>query len=111
MKNEPRTIFGWCMYDWANSAYVTTVAVGLLPRYFADAVVPPGGARLFGFTFAADALWGMVVGVATFVSFLTAPVLGAMADLSGSKKRFLLTFAYLGSLFTVLLLLCPAGDV
>ncbi len=43
IKDDPRTVFGWCMYDWANSAYVTTVAVGLLPRYFADVVVPPGG--------------------------------------------------------------------
>jgi len=32
IKDDPRTVFGWCMYDWANSAYVTTVAVGLLPR-------------------------------------------------------------------------------
>src|SRR5262249_45053007 len=101
----------WCMYDWANSAYVTTVAVGLLPRYFADAVVPSEGARIFGVTFAADALWGMMVGVATFGSFLTAPVLGAMGDLSYAKKRFLLTFAYIGSLFTVLLLWCREGDV
>jgi len=45
IKDDPRTIFGWCMYDWANSAYVTTVAVGLLPRYFADMVVPPDKAR------------------------------------------------------------------
>ena len=29
-------IFGWCMYDWANSAYVTTVVAGVLPIYFAD---------------------------------------------------------------------------
>src|SRR5438128_1632528 len=36
------------MYDWANSAYVTTVAVGLLPRYFADVVVPPQGIRIGG---------------------------------------------------------------
>ena len=57
IKDDPRTIFGWCMYDWANSAYVTTVAVGLLPRYFADMVVPPGGVVIGGATLAADTPW------------------------------------------------------
>ena len=40
--SNQKRIFGWCMYDWANSAYVTTVAVGVLPVYFAQVVVGPG---------------------------------------------------------------------
>jgi UMF1 family MFS transporter len=111
IKDDPRTVFGWCMYDWANSAYVTTVAVGLLPRYFADVVVPPGGIVIGGTTVAADTLWAIIVGAATLIAFVTSPVLGAVADFSSSKKRFLLTFAWIGSLFTVLLYFCRAGDV
>ena len=99
------------MYDWANSAYVTTVAVGLLPRYFADVVVPPGGIMIGGTTVAADTLWAIIVGAATLIAFVTSPVLGAVADFSSAKKRFLLTFAWIGSLFTVLLYFCRAGDV
>jgi UMF1 family MFS transporter len=110
-KDNPRTIFGWCMYDWANSAYVTTVAVGLLPRYFADVVVPPGGATYFGVNFAADSLWAIAVGASTMIAFLTSPVLGAIADFSGAKKRFLLAFAYTGALFAMLLDFCRSGDI
>ena len=110
-KDNPRTIFGWCMYDWANSAYVTTVAVGLLPRYFADVVVPPGGVTYFGVNFAADSLWAIAVGASTLIAFLTSPVLGAIADFSGAKKRFLLAFAYTGALFAMLLDFCRAGDI
>src|SRR5436309_12062119 len=109
VKDDPRTVFGWCMYDWANSAYVTTVAVGLLPRYFADVVVPAEGVRIGGTVFAADTLWAAIVGAATLIAFLSAPVLGSIADFSGAKKRFLLTFAYAGSLFTLLLWSCRTG--
>ncbi|MBI2955694.1 MAG: MFS transporter [Acidobacteria bacterium] len=109
-KDNPKTVFGWCMYDWANSAYFTTVAVGLLPDYFAS-VVAPEGARFGGRTFAADTLWGATVGTATFLAFISAPFLGAVADFSAAKKRFLLAFAYTGSLFTLLLYFCHSGDV
>src|SRR5437868_10469172 len=110
VKDDPKTLFGWCMYDWANSAYITT-AVGLLPIFFAKSVVPPGGAVYFGRTFRADTLWGIAVGLAGLLSFLCAPVLGAIADLSSSKKRFLTFFAYSGSLFCVMLYFCRTGQV
>jgi UMF1 family MFS transporter len=109
-KDDRRTVFAWCMYDWANSAYITT-AVGLLPIFFAKTVVGDQGAELFGRHFRADTLWGFTVGLAGAISFLFAPVLGAMADFSSAKKRFLLFFAYTGSLFTILLYLSHTGDV
>ena len=99
------------MYDWANSAYVTTVAVGLLPRYFADVVVGPAGVVVGGTVFGADTLWAFIVGLSTFVVFVSAPVLGAIADFSSARKRFLLSFAYGGSLFTLFLYFCRSGDV
>src|SRR5438309_8596121 len=87
-KDDPKTIFGWCMYDWANSAYITT-AVGLLPIFFASTVVGTRGADILGKHYRADTLWGFVVGLAGVLSFLFAPVLGAIADFSASKKKFL----------------------
>jgi UMF1 family MFS transporter len=110
LKDDPRTIRGWCLYDWANSAYITT-AVGLLPIYFASVVVPPDGAVLFGQRFRADTLWGFVVGLVGAISFLIAPVLGAVADFSSARKKFLLSFAYTGALFTILIYFCRSGDV
>lgn len=109
-KNDRRTIFAWSMYDWANSAYITT-AVGLLPIFFAKSVVGEQGVDLIGRHFRADTLWGATVGLAGLISFIFAPVLGAMADFSSAKKRFLLFFAYTGSLFTILFYFCHSGDV
>ncbi len=111
VKNDPKTIFGWCMYDWANSAYVTTAAVGLLPYYFARVVVGESGVTLGGTVYSATTLWGYSVSVAAVVAFLCAPVLGAIADFSAAKKRFLLFFAYSGALATALLYFSRSGDI
>ena len=111
MKNDKKTIFGWCMYDWANSAYITTAAVALLPDYFARAVVGEAGVDIFGMNMSATALWGFMLATAAFLVFLFAPVLGAVADFSSAKKRFLTSFAYMGSLFAMMLYFCESGDV
>ncbi len=111
MKNDKKTIFGWCMYDWANSAYITTAAVALLPNYFAQAVVGKAGVDIFGMNMSATALWGFMLGGAAFLVFLFAPVLGAIADFSSGKRRFLAGFAYMGSLFATMLYFCKSGDV
>lgn len=110
-KNDRRTIFGWCMYDWANSAFATTVLAALLPAYFAGEVVGPEGVVIGGTLYSATTLWGFVVSLAAFLIFITAPVLGAISDFSAAKKKFLVTFAYGGSLFTILLFFCRSGDV
>ena len=111
MKNDKKTIFGWCMYDLANSAYITTAAVALLPNYFAQAVVGEAGVDIFGMNMSATAIWGFLLGGAAFLVFLFAPVLGAVADLSSAKKKFLASFAYTGSLFATMLYFCKSGDV
>ena len=111
MKNDKKTIFGWCMYDWANSAYITTAAVALLPNYFARAVVGEDGINLFGLNVSATTLWGFMLGTAAFLVFLFAPVLGAIADFSSAKKRFLMGFAYMGSFFATMLYFCESGNV
>ena len=111
MKNDKKSIFGWCMYDWANSAYITTVGVALLPIYFAEGIVGKEGVAIFGATVSATALWGFMLGFAALLVFLFAPVLGAIADFSSAKKKFLIGFAYFGSMFATLLYFCRPGDV
>ena len=99
------------MYDWANSAYITTVIAAILPNYFAKAIVGEAGVDILGMNMTATTLWGYMLGTAAFCVFLFAPVLGAIADFSSAKKRFLIGFAYMGSLFATLLYFSKSGDV
>ena len=99
------------MYDWANSAYITTVASGILPAYFAGEVVGSEGIKVANTAYSATTLWGFNAGLAALISFFLAPILGAIGDFSLTKKKFLLGFAYTGSLFSILLYFCQEGDI
>lgn len=116
MKSDrERNVFAWYMYDWANSAFATTVIAAILPIYFATVIVPPDGwvLRFVGIVIPTNAttLWAFLSGATTFFVFITAPFLGTIADISESKKKFLMVFCFVGSLFTILLYLCQVGDV
>lgn len=108
---DKRAIFGWCMYDWANSAYILTVITAVLPVYFSGVVVPPEGFRIGDAWYSATALWGFAISLSALVVFICAPVLGAIADVSSSKKKFMMAFCYGGALSSILLFYCSAGDV
>ena len=114
-KEKERNIFAWCMYDWANSAFATTVIAGILPIYFATVIVPSDGWTLkcLGVSIATNAatLWAFLSGITALFVFITMPTLGAIADYSGTKKKFLMVFCYGGSLFAALLYFCSSGDV
>lgn len=99
------------MYDWANSAYVLTVMSALLPVYFSDTIVGSSGFRIGDTVYNETTLWAYTISAAGFLIFLLSPVMGAIADLSAAKKKFLMTFCYLGSLSTILLYFCTTGDV
>ncbi|MFC1607819.1 MFS transporter [Candidatus Latescibacterota bacterium] len=109
--NDKRQIFGWAMYDWANSAYVTTVSVAVLPIYFADVIVGKNGFELFGTLYDSKTLWGFMMSFSAMWMFWLAPILGAISDFSSSKKKFLMFFCYTGSFFAFLLSFCGSGDV
>jgi UMF1 family MFS transporter len=109
--NDRKQIFGWAMYDWANSAYITTVTVAVLPIFFEGTVVPGEGFIIAGTRFSAESLWAFLISLSTFIIFISAPVLGAIADFSASRKKFLMAFCWCGSLFATLLFFCGEGDV
>ena len=111
VKNNKRTVFGWAMYDWANSAYSTTTVGALMPAYFAAIVVGEDGWNFGGTNYLADEIWGYATGIVIFIFFLIMPVFGAMADMSGSKMKFLRIFAYGGSVFATVMFFLTAGDV
>jgi UMF1 family MFS transporter len=110
VRGNRRVIFGWAVYDWANSAYATTLVTALLPIYFAEVVVPRDF-TIGGTAYAAETLWGYLIGASALFVFLAAPTLGAISDFASSKKRFLVGFCYFGVVNALLLWFCNAGDV
>ena len=110
-RNDRRTIFGWAMYDWANSAYTTTTVAVLFPALLVDHIVPEDGYELFGFLVDGEQLGSLLIGFGALVVFLISPILGAIADYSASKRRFLQVFAYGGGLFATLMFFIQSGDV
>ena len=106
-----RSLRGWYLYDWANSAFATVILAALLPVYFAEAVVPAGGARLLGTRLSATTLWGYASACAALLVFLSAPLLGALADASRARRRWLIGCFLPGALATSLLFTVGPGDV
>ncbi len=90
-----RPALGWALYDFAASAYATSVATALLPAYFA-AVVAPRGLEALGQNVPAVSLWGYASSLAAVLVFLLAPVVGATADAAGRRGRFLACCVLLG---------------
>jgi UMF1 family MFS transporter len=90
-----KIINAWCMYDWANSAFATTIMGALFPPFYRALVTESGLAEN-----TATAYWGYTTSIALLVIALIAPVLGAIADYTGGKKRYVAFFAGLGILAT-----------
>jgi UMF1 family MFS transporter len=100
---QPR-VLAWSFYDWANSAFATTVMAGLFPLFFKQ--YWSAGVEATESTFRL----GMVNSLASILVVCLAPLLGALADQAGAKKRFLLFFAAMGIIMTGLLPLVAMGQ-
>ena len=109
-RNDQRTIFGWAMYDWANSAYITGGSL-VFAILFSDVIYPADGLTVGGTTIGAEAFFGIVIGVGALLLFIAMPVLGAIADYTDRKLTLLRFFAYTGATFAVLTALPGAGDL
>ena len=90
---KQRAIRAWTMYDWANSAFVTTVSAAILPNYFSLYIATEGSLTL----------WGYTVAIGSLIAALLSPILGAIADFRGAKKAFMGFFIVLGVVSTALL--------
>ncbi|MEA4863955.1 MAG: MFS transporter [Sphaerochaeta sp.] len=104
MQDSKRSIVAWALYDWANSAFATTVMAGFFPvfftAYWAVGASTEQGTFYLGF---ANSLGSLIVA-------LLAPFLGAIADWGSYKKRLLAFFALLGSVMTASLYILSAGS-
>ena len=93
MENK-KQIFSWALYDWANSAFATVVMAGFFPIFFRD--YWSAGRESESITLSL----GIANSLSSLMIVILAPVLGAIADRGGVKKRFLLLFATLGVTMT-----------
>jgi UMF1 family MFS transporter len=97
--DDKKKIRAWVWYDWANSAFATTIMAAVMPIYFISAI---GGT---------DAQWGFTQSAAALFVAILSPLLGAIADYSGSKINFLRLFAIIGAIASILLVVPAKDDV
>ena len=102
--NSRKAVTSWTLYDWANSAFATTVMAGFFPIFFKEywSVGTDTNTSTF--------LLGMANSVGSIIVAMLAPILGSIADQSTSKKKFLMAFAYLGILATICLFWVGKGN-
>ena len=103
-----RERFAWCMYDFANSGYTTVVLTAVFNAYFVGVVASDVNHGQNG---NATLLWTIAMAIANGLVLICAPVLGAIADHSAAKKRFLIVSTIGCILFTALLSLVGPGDI
>jgi len=103
-KSHKKSINAWTMYDWANSVFATTIMAAVLPVYYSS--VAAGNLSPSD----ATANWAFTTTIALVIIAIFSPILGAMADFSGAKKRYFTFFVAIGVTGTALLVLVSSGD-
>jgi UMF1 family MFS transporter len=106
VRNEPvkkREIFGWCCFDFANSAFTTVIITVVYAVYFQQVVA--GGASW------ANAAWGWTLSLSQCVVILLSPIIGTIADVKASKKLFLMVSTIVCSTATCLLYFVGQGEI
>ena len=102
-----KQVRAWCLYDWANSAFYTTLMAAVVPIFFrnvAAATLPESQSHL------ATSMWGYTTALAMLCVTVLSLVLGPFSDYNHSKKRFLGAFTIVGAVASGLLALTGVGD-
>ena len=103
MVNDRKEIFGWAMYDWANSAFSTTVGTVFLGPYVAGLARSAAEAAdsatvsFLGIPVAPDSFLPYCISFSVGMQVLFLPILGAIADYSHLRKRMMQIFAAIGA--------------
>ncbi|MCK4837673.1 MAG: MFS transporter [Desulfobulbaceae bacterium] len=100
---DRKALFGWTMYDFANSAFTTLIVTFIYATYFTKAIAPD---PIIGTT-----LWSRAIAVSSLTVALLSPFLGAMADRSGHRKRYLLLSTGVAIFCTIMLYRPLPGQV
>lgn len=115
IKNNPKVMRAWAVYDWANSVYSLVITSTIFPIYYSiittayekNEYVAQTGAwikvpvrhniRILGESYHPDAIYGYSLTVSFIIVVLLSPILSSLADTIGNKKSFLQFFCYLGA--------------
>jgi UMF1 family MFS transporter len=97
-KGYRKIVNSWALYDWANSAFATTIMAAMFPPFYRSLVKAAGWGEAN-----ATAYWAYTTSIALLLAAIMGPVLGAISDHTGGKKFFLAFFAGLGIVGTALL--------
>lgn len=105
VKNDPKTIRGWLMYDWANSVYMLSMTSAIFPVYYNNVTKVNGSTivEVFGIKLQNTAAYSINLGIAFGIVALISPLVSSVADYTGRHKAFMRFFCYLGALGCILL--------
>jgi UMF1 family MFS transporter len=106
-----REVFGWQMYDWAWSAFTTTVTTALLGPYLLDLAERTDGVAILGARVAPASFFPFAVSISAFAQVFLLPLVGAVADHTPHKKRLMMGLAYAASAVTAALFVVTASTV
>ncbi len=103
--NREKTEKSWMMYDWANSAYSVVITTAIFPIYFKSVATEQGVEAVNSTAYLA-----YTVSIATLILAILGPILGAVANYEGMKKKLFFTFFTIGSASTFSLALVPSDN-
>ncbi len=109
MKNKAQ--WGWSFYDFANSAFATSVLTFIFPFFFKDVMVGKDTVvSLLGFEWQGKSLYPLIVSLSLLIVLISSPIMGRLADKLQYRKKFLLTYCWVGSACTSALFFLDEGQ-
>jgi UMF1 family MFS transporter len=100
-KDNKKTIWAWCMFDWANQSYNMVITSTIFPAYYVAVTANAKNGDMvsfFGFKFVNTVLSNYVLGFSYLLVVLMLPILTSIADYKGNKRAYLQFFTWLGAL-------------
>lgn len=114
MKNNPKVLTAWTMYDWANSVHSLTITSAIFPIYFPIAAVmmPSQSTKLdfLGWQVENTVIYSYAVSLGFLLLAFSVPLVSAISDYTGKKKVFMKMYCYLGAISCMLLFFFKEGD-
>lgn len=114
MKNNPKILTAWTMYDWANSVHSLTITSAIFPIYFPIAAVmmPSKSTKLdfLGFQVENAVVYSYAVSVGFLLLAFSVPLVSAISDYTGKKKVFMKLYCYLGAISCMILYFFREGN-
>ncbi|MFN0116802.1 MAG: MFS transporter [Elusimicrobiota bacterium] len=106
-----KTLFSWTLYDFANSAFSTTVLSVVFSAYFVKSIVPQEGIKWRDLEIPGESVWSYLISGIMILAIFVSPLLGIKADQNNSRAKPLFFWTLLGSFSTMALFFAHPGDL